>query len=92
MPNRNLINDVYLLNLLTWNYKYILFSDGNKNNFYVIDLETNKIISKLYTKYRNDVNHIYFKKIFSKEYGESLVLWKHKNYISLFSTNEISSK
>ena len=92
MPNRNLINDVYLLNLLTWNYKYILFSDGNKNNFYVIDLETNKIISKFYTKYRNDVNHIYFKKIFSKEYGESLVLWKHKNYISLFSTNEISSK
>ena len=90
MPNRNLINDVYLLNLLTWNYKYLLFSDGNKNNIYVIDLESNKIVSKFYPKYRNDVNHIYFKKIYSKEYGESLVTWKHKNYISLFSIKDVS--
>ena len=90
MPNRNLINDVYLLNLLTWNYKYILFSDGNKNNIYVIDLESNKIISKFYPKYRNDVNLIYFKKIYSKEFGESLVIWKHKNCISLFSNKGVS--
>ena len=90
MPNRNLINDVYLLNLLTWNYKYILFSDGNKNNIYVIDLESNKIISKFYPKYKNDVNHIYFKKIYSKEFGESLVTWKHKNCISLFSNKGVS--
>ena len=82
--NRNLINDAYLLNIIPWNYKYILLSDGNQNYIYVIDLEVHKIKSKINTKYKNDINHIYFKKIFSPEYGESLITWKHNNHISIF--------
>ena len=85
--NRMLINDAYLLNIIPWNYKYILFSDGNKNYLYVINLEANKIVSKICTKYTNDINHIYFKKVISEEYGESLIVWKHNNFISLFSIN-----
>jgi len=83
--NRNLINDAYLLNMIPWNYKYFLLSDGNQNFIYLIDLDKNKIISKIKTKYINDTNHIYLKKILSKEYGECLITWKHNNNISLFS-------
>ena len=89
--SRNLINDAYLLNIIPWNYKYILFSDGNKNDLFVFEFETKKIISKINTKYKNDTNHIYLKKVFYKEYGESLIMWKHNNFISLFSLNELSN-
>ena len=85
--NRNIINDTFLLNITPWNYKYILFSDGNKNYLYVIDLEINKIISKIAAKSWNDINHIYCKKINIKEFGESLIVWKHNNYMSLFAIN-----
>ena len=88
--NRNLINDAYLLNMIPWNYKYILLSDGNQNCIYLIDLDTNKIISNIKTKYVNDTNHIYFKKIISKDYGECLIAWKHNNHISLFSKEKDS--
>ena len=89
--SRNLINDAYLLNIIPWNYKYILFSDGNKNDLFVFEFEAKKIISKINTKYKNDTNHIYLKKVFYKEYGESLIMWKHNNFISLFSLNELSN-
>ena len=66
-------------------YKYILFSDGNKNLIYSINIETKEIFSKIDTKSKNDFNHIYCKKIVNKDFGESLLVWKHKNYIYLYS-------
>ena len=88
--NRNLINDAYLLNIIPWNYKYIIFSDGNKNYLYVFDLELKKIVNKIEAKSTNDINHIYCKKIVDKVYNESLIVWKHNNYMSLFSINKFS--
>ena len=85
MMKTNLINDAYLLNIIPWNYKYILFSDGDKNFIYVIDLEIKKIINKIHAKSTNDMNHVYFKKIKIKEFGESLIVWKHNSYMSLFT-------
>ena len=85
MMKANLINDAYLLNIIPWNYKYILFSDGDKNFIYVIDLETNKIVNRIHAKSTNDMNHIYFKKIKIKGFGESLIIWKHNSYMSLFT-------
>ena len=81
----NFINDAYLLKIIPWNYKYILFSDGDKNYIYVIDLESNKIVHRIHARSTNDMNHIYCEKIKSKEYGESLVIWKHNSYMSLLT-------
>ena len=55
----NFINDAYLLKIIPWNYKYILFSDGDKNYIYVIDLESNKIVHRIHARSTNDMNHIY---------------------------------
>ena len=78
--------------MIPWNYKYFLLSDGNQNFIYLIDLDKNQIISKIKTKYINDTNHIYLKKILSKEYGECLITWKHNNNISLFSKENDSTE
>ena len=83
--NRSIVNEPYLLNIIPWNHKYILFSDGNKNLIYSINIETKEIFSKIDTKSKNDFNHIYCKKIVNKDFGESLLVWKHKNYIYLYS-------
>ena len=31
------------------------------------------------------MNHVYFRKIKIKEFGESLIVWKHNSYMSLFT-------
>ena len=90
--NVNIIDDTYLFGILPWNNHYLLLIDSDNNFIYVIDVIYNKIYSKLNGCFRNNIRQIYFKKIFLKKYGESLLIWCYNRYISLYSSNTLTLK
>ena len=86
----NLVNDIHLVNFIPWNNKYTLII--NENYIYVFDIENKIIISKMIWCYRNTNRQIYYKKIISNIYGQSLLFWCNNKCISLLSSNDFSIK
>ena len=90
--NVNIIDDTYLFGIIPWNNNYIVLIDGDNNFIYIIDVHYNKVYTKIIGCFRNNIRQIYCKKIISKKYGESLLVWCYNRYISLYSSNDFSIK
>ena len=90
--NINIMNDDNLFGIMPWNNRYILLIDVDNNFFYVIDVISNKIYLKLNAHFKNNIRPIYCRKIISKKFGESLLVWCCNRYISLFSSNNFFVK
>ena len=90
--NVNIIDDTYLFGIIPWNNNYIVLVDGDNNFIYIIDVHYNKVYTKITGCFRNNIRQIYCKKIISKKYGESLLVWCYNRYISLYSSNDFSIK
>ena len=90
--NVNIIDDTYLFGIIPWNNNYIVLIDGDNNFIYIIDVHYNKVYTKITGYFRNNIRQIYCKKIISKKYGESLLVWCYNRYISLYSSNDFSIK
>ena len=69
--NSIFINNNFLSQIIQWNKKYIIITNGNKNNISVFDLESGIIISKIYSKHEKGIINI--KKVIHPIYGESLI-------------------
>ena len=69
--NTIFINNNFLSQIIQWNEKYILITNGDKNDISVMDLEYGKIISKTFSKHEKGIMNI--KKIVHPLYGESLL-------------------
>ena len=65
------INDNFLNQIIQWNNKYAIITNGDKNNILIMDLETRRIISKIFSKHEKGIINI--KKIIHPIYGESLL-------------------
>ena len=90
--NVNIIDDTYLFGIIPWNNNYIVLIDGDNNFIYIIDVHYNKVYTKITGCFRNNIRQIYCKKIISKKYGESLLVWCYNRYISLYSSHDFSIK
>ena len=69
--NSLFINNNFLSQIIQWNKKYIIITNGNKNNILVFDIESGNIISKIFSKHEKGIMNI--KKVIHPFYGESLI-------------------
>ena len=69
--NSLFINNNFLSQIIQWNKKYIIITNGNKNNILVFDIESGNIISKIFSKHEKGIMNI--KKVIHPIYGESLI-------------------
>lgn len=88
----NLIDDTYLFGIIPWSNRYILLYDGDNNYIYVLDVKFCNVLSKISGSFKNNIRQIFCKKIISKKYGESLLVWCYNRHISLFSSNDFYIK
>jgi len=65
------VNDNFLNQIIQWNNKYAIITNGDKNNILIMDLEARRIISKIFSKHEKGIINI--KKIIHPIYGESLL-------------------
>ena len=69
-----------------WNNKYIIAIDGyswkRKKILKIIDLENNKVISKIEEEHTNKI--LFIKKIYHPNYGESLLTGQKNGTIKLW--------
>ena len=59
----------YFTDIIQWNDRYIIVIDSSKNNCGIIDIENEKMISKI----KNEDGFWYIKKFYHPNYGESLI-------------------
>ena len=86
--NLNLLNKMKIdkgkLNtLLKWSDNYIIVSDKNDNSFYVIDIITYKVISKINKHIKDFIKS--FKKIIHPNLGHCLITCNHAHHIQLWA-------
>ena len=74
--------NIWLKNIIEWNKKYAIVADLGENSFYIIDLENNKIISKIRGHNVNTLTFI--KKVNHPIYGESLMSLEHNGSVKLW--------
>ena len=77
------INKGMLNTLLKWSDRYIIVSDKNSNSFYIIDVITQKINSKINKHTKDFIKS--FKKIIHPHFGDCLITCSHSNYIQLWT-------
>ena len=69
--NTIFINNNYLSQIIQWNEKYIIMTNGNKNNISILDIESGIIISNIFSIHEKGIINI--KKIIHPIFGESLL-------------------
>ena len=86
--NISLINTITINNgkinsLLKWSDKFIIVSNKSNNSFYVIDIQTTRIVSKVSKDIKNFIKS--FKKIIHPILGHCMITCNHAHHIQLWT-------